>query len=225
MRRSHNVVVLIHIPSVIYRLSPSPLSGKTYAQYAYLSYLLSRLVYLFTTNPSLPQSITTLPASPAHDPRSFITTRTLTHALYSRAQMVLDEVQKAVFGGPLPNMRPSKAHPEERAKRKQLEKESPHFNMQDCGLKTAALVLLAAVACFPWEKKREEHVREKHPERLEGGRRGNGERRDEGRREGGRREGERRHRGSLDYRHGGGYRSGDDEDGGYGDARARRRRR
>jgi hypothetical protein len=132
--------------------------------------------------------------------------------------MVLNTVQKAVFG--VPDVRPSKAHPEERAKRKQLEKESPHFNMQDFVLKTGAMVLLAAVACFPWEKKREEHVRDHHPERLERRRTGNGEGRDEGRREG-----ERRHRGSLDYRHGGGYRAGDDEDGGYGDARVRRRRR
>ena len=78
--------------------------------------------------------------------------------------MVLDKLQRNVFGVPLADMRPSKAHPEHRARRKQLERESPAFNMQDFGIKTAMIGLLALVACFPWEKEVEKHERRREEE-------------------------------------------------------------
>ena len=114
-----------------------------------------------------------------------------------------------------PDFRPSKAHPEARANRKAFEKESPHFNMNEFGMKAGALALLTAVALFPWEKEHEKHQRTHHPERFEdekdskgkgrrgsardgdGGRRGRDADRDGGRRrrrqsEGGEREREYR---------------------------------
>lgn len=85
--------------------------------------------------------------------------------------MVLDKVQDALFSGPLPDVRPSKAHPEHRAKRKQLEKESPAFSMQEFGIKAGMMALLAAVACFPWEKELEKHEKRKAEEEKKEGER------------------------------------------------------
>jgi hypothetical protein len=49
----------------------------------------------------------------------------------------------------IPDPRPSKAHPEHRAARKALEKEHPHFDIKELGLKAGVLMLLAGVALFP----------------------------------------------------------------------------
>lgn len=125
--------------------------------------------------------------------------------------MVLDKLQRKVFGAPLPDMRPSKAHPEHRARRKQLERDSPAFNMQDFGIKTAMIGLLALVACFPWEKELEKHERRREEEggRERTGRRkgddddGESRRRNEGGRERRRIGGEER-RERRERRHAGG---------------------
>jgi hypothetical protein len=72
--------------------------------------------------------------------------------------MVLQNLQHILLDGPLPDVRPSRAHPEHRAQRKRYEKESPHFSMSEFGIKAAVLAVLAALACIPWgeeEKKRE----------------------------------------------------------------------
>lgn len=92
--------------------------------------------------------------------------------------MVLDKLQESVFGVPLADLPPSKAHPEHRSRRKQLEKESPAFSMGEFGIKAAMMGLLALVACFPWEKELERGKRE--------GKRGRGERERGRRRERGR---------------------------------------
>jgi hypothetical protein len=103
--------------------------------------------------------------------------------------MVLDKLQNSLFGAPLADLRPSKAHPEHRARRKQLERESPAFSMGEFGIKTAMMGLLALVACFPWEKEVEKHERRLREEeegkrrRRERGDRGGGDG-DGGRREG-----------------------------------------
>jgi hypothetical protein len=122
---------------------------------------------------------------------------------------------------PLPNPRPAKAHPEHRQKRKEFEKENPHFNMTwNFGMKAGVVALMAALACFPWEKEYDKHVEEHHPERLQKNKRGsrdrdNGERRRSNAQAGGQ-------RGSRDYR-----RSGDRylEEYDYVDRRAVDRRR
>lgn len=62
--------------------------------------------------------------------------------------------------------RPTRSDPNERKKRKQYEKENPHFQMQEFGLKAGVLGLMAVVALYPWEKKYEEHIAKEHPERL-----------------------------------------------------------
>lgn len=67
----------------------------------------------------------------------------------------------------IPDPRPSKAHPDARTARKAFERENPHFNMQEFGMKAGALALLTAVALFPWEKEHEKHERAHHPERFE----------------------------------------------------------
>ena len=79
--------------------------------------------------------------------------------------MVVQELWHAV--GPLPDPRPTKADPEQRAKRKAHEKEHPHFQMQEFALKAGVLALMGAVAVYPWEKKYDEHVAKHHPERVE----------------------------------------------------------
>jgi hypothetical protein len=103
--------------------------------------------------------------------------------------MVLDKLQESFFGT---DLRPSKAHPEHRAHRKKLERESPAFSMQEFGIKTGMMALLALVACFPWEKELEEHERRKteEEERVNG----------DGGRERGRDEDERRERRGEDER-------------------------
>ena len=73
----------------------------------------------------------------------------------------------------LPDPRPSKSNTEARAHRKALEKENPHFNMQEFGMKAGALALLTAVALFPWEKEYEKHERNHHPERFQDEKNGN----------------------------------------------------
>jgi hypothetical protein len=83
---------------------------------------------------------------------------------------------------PIPDPRPSKAHPDHRAKRKEIEREHPHFNTKELGLKAGVLALLAGIALFPWEKKYDEHVKEHHPERLEKGNRDKERRKSEPRR-------------------------------------------
>jgi hypothetical protein len=100
--------------------------------------------------------------------------------------MVLDKLQDAVFAGPVPDVRPSKAHPEHRAKRKQLEKEHPAFSMQEFGIKAGMMALLAAVACFPWEKEVEKH-HERRRQEEEGEERKKGEKDKSGSRGGERR--------------------------------------
>lgn len=92
--------------------------------------------------------------------------------------MVVERIFNAL---PIPDPRPGKADPEQRAKRKQHEKEHPHFQMQEFALKAGVLALLGAVAVFPWEKKYDEHVAKHHPERLENGKdKGKGERKEKG---------------------------------------------
>jgi len=61
------------------------------------------------------------------------------------------------------------ADPDQRIKRKQHEKEHPHFQMQEFALKAGVLALMGAVAVYPWERKYDEHVAKEHPERLEKG--------------------------------------------------------
>ena len=76
--------------------------------------------------------------------------------------------------------RPSRANPEARAARKNIE--NPHFSMSEVAMKGGALALLTAVALFPWEKELEKHERTHHPEQYENekkkidkkGRRGSG---------------------------------------------------
>jgi len=80
---------------------------------------------------------------------------------------MMNEIKKALPG--IPGVTPGKAHPDHRAARKQYEKENPHFNMQEFGLKAGVLALMGALAFVPWEKKYDEHVAEHHPERLEKG--------------------------------------------------------
>jgi len=80
---------------------------------------------------------------------------------------MINEIKKALPG--IPGVTPGKAHPEHRALRKQYEKENPHFNMQEFGLKAGVLALMGALAFVPWEKKYDEHVERNHPERLERG--------------------------------------------------------
>ncbi|KIN03797.1 hypothetical protein OIDMADRAFT_143290 [Oidiodendron maius Zn] len=125
--------------------------------------------------------------------------------------MVLDKLQRKVFSPPFADMRPSKAHPEHRARRKQLERDSPAFDMKDFGIKTAMIGLLALVACFPWEKELEKHERrrEEEGERERTGRRkgddddGESRGRSEGGRERRRIDGEER-RERREQRHAGG---------------------
>jgi hypothetical protein len=95
--------------------------------------------------------------------------------------MVLQEL-RAVLPS-IPDPRPSKADAEQRAKRKQHEKEHPHFAMQEFGMKAGVLALMGALTLYPWEKKIEEHKRKEHPERFErqGGRGGDDKRGDDGR--------------------------------------------
>ncbi|RDW68444.1 hypothetical protein BP5796_09101 [Coleophoma crateriformis] len=57
---------------------------------------------------------------------------------------------------PLP-WAPSKAHPEHRQKRLELEREHPAFNNKDGYYKAGLLALMAGIALFPWEKKHQEH--------------------------------------------------------------------
>lgn len=80
--------------------------------------------------------------------------------------MVLNEIIHAL---PIPDPRPTKADPEQRAKRKAHEKIHPHFAMQEFALKAGVLALMGVVAIYPWEKKYDEHVAKRHPERLEKG--------------------------------------------------------
>lgn len=103
--------------------------------------------------------------------------------------MVLDKLQESLFGVPLAHLPPSKAHPEHRARRKKLEKESPAFSMGEFGIKAAMMGLLAVVACFPWEKELERNKEGKGQGEME---RRDGERERRERREGrGGREGQR----------------------------------
>ncbi|KAL3428296.1 hypothetical protein PVAG01_01805 [Phlyctema vagabunda] len=53
--------------------------------------------------------------------------------------------------------RPSRAHPEHRAKRLAIEREHPAFNNKDGYYKAGLLALMAGIALFPWEKKHQEH--------------------------------------------------------------------
>jgi len=62
-----------------------------------------------------------------------------------------------MLNGLIPDPRPSKAHPEHRAQRKAIERENPHFDTKEFGLKAGILVLLAGIACYPWAKKYAEH--------------------------------------------------------------------
>jgi len=86
--------------------------------------------------------------------------------------MVVEEIFHAL---PIPDMRPAQANPEHRAKRKQYEKEHPHFKMQEFGLKAGVLALMGALTLYPWEKKYDEHVEKHHPERLEENKKEKGE--------------------------------------------------
>jgi len=107
--------------------------------------------------------------------------------------MVLSELRAVIPR--IPDPRPGKANAEERAKRKQYEKEHPHFAMQEFGMKAGVLAAVGALTLYPWEKKREEHVREHHPERLERRRDRERDTRDDGRRD--MRSDERRERRSM----------------------------
>jgi len=111
--------------------------------------------------------------------------------------MVFKEL-KAVIDPPDP--RPSKAHPEHRAKRKQFENENPHFNMREAWLKAGVLATMAAVAAYPWEKKYDEHVAKHHSERLENRKSGEGKGKSDDRRKGRDTDGDRGRRKSADYR-------------------------
>ena len=66
----------------------------------------------------------------------------------------------------IPDFRISKAHPHHRAQRKAIEKEHPHFDHKELGLKAGVLAILAAVACYPRAKA--EHDMRNHPERFGG---------------------------------------------------------
>ncbi|TAQ85606.1 hypothetical protein B7494_g6060 [Chlorociboria aeruginascens] len=75
----------------------------------------------------------------------------------------------------LPDPRPSKAHPDHRAHRKEIEKDAA-FDTKEIGIKGGLLLMLGLIACFPWEKKwvegkMEEHDLEHHPERRPRGHR------------------------------------------------------
>lgn len=91
--------------------------------------------------------------------------------------MVVEELLHAL---PLSDPRPGRADPNERKKRKAYEKEHPHFQMQEFGLKAGVLALMAAVAAIPISRKYEEHVAKEHPDRLEKGK-GARRRKNEGR--------------------------------------------
>jgi hypothetical protein len=64
----------------------------------------------------------------------------------------------------IPDFRPSHAHPLHRAQRKAIEKEHPHFDLKELGLKAGVLAILAAIACYPRIKA--EHDKNQHPERF-----------------------------------------------------------
>lgn len=139
--------------------------------------------------------------------------------------MVVKELLHAL---PIPDPRPTKANPEERAKRKAHEKENPHFQMQEFGLKAGVLALMAVVAVYPWERKYDEHVAKSHPERLERGKEGDGRAKDKDqyrygreRNEGEGRERERRRSADENRRR----RGGPAYDHGESDGRRRERRR
>lgn len=84
--------------------------------------------------------------------------------------------------------RPSRANEEARRIRKQFEKENPHFDMKEFGIKAGAIALLTALTLFPWEKEIEKHERTHHPERFQDekdrgkGNRGRDDRRNDDRR-------------------------------------------
>jgi hypothetical protein len=67
----------------------------------------------------------------------------------------------------VPSLLPSKSNSDARAYRKTFEKENPHFNMQEFGMKAGALALFTAAVLFPWEKEYEKHERTHHPERFQ----------------------------------------------------------
>ncbi len=79
----------------------------------------------------------------------------------------------------IPDPRPSKAHPDHRARRKEIESQFPHFDAKELGLKAGVLALMLGIACYP----RIEQEKEKLEEAIKGSAGKHGRRR-EGRREG-----------------------------------------